>query len=59
MSPQEIAELYRIALARTGNKERARCCVEAYLAGQHGFYPITRTRNGISKSKPKDNGEDG
>ena len=39
MSPEEIAELHRIALVNTGNAAQARCCVEAYLAGQDKLLP--------------------
>ena len=52
MSPEEIAELYRIALAKTEDPSHARRCVEAYLAGQSGFRPITESETG-SKSRPK------
>ena len=37
MSPKEISELHRIALVNTGDKQQARRCVEAYLAGADTF----------------------
>ena len=40
MSPAEIAELHRIALANTGDKEQARRLVEAYLAGRNRLLPL-------------------
>ena len=43
MSPEEIAELYRIALANTGDKAQARRCLEAYLAGQSRLLPRRQT----------------
>lgn len=43
MSPQEISELHRIALVNTGDKQQARRCVEAYLAGADRLLPHNRT----------------
>jgi hypothetical protein len=43
MSPQELSELHRIALVNTGDKQQARRCVEAYLAGADSLLPHNRT----------------
>lgn len=44
MTPSEIKELYRIALERTRDPERARVLLEAYLAGQDHLLPVQQKR---------------
>ena len=39
ITPAEIAEAYKAILSRTEDKDRARQCLEAYLAGINGMLP--------------------